>query len=474
MKRLLALAAAVAILFGCIPESPSLPTQEEVEAMLSGRTGGSTTGGKTGGSTGDNTGNSTGDNTGDNTGDDTGGDNAGGSDTADLTVKVSTGGASGITVSSAVLYGEWSEAGAQIREVGFEWGETSSSLSEILQANQGGNTSSGSFQATLSGLGQGHTYYFRAYVVLQDGDAIETFYGPTLSFVTDVQTDNPQSTGSQAGWFELPSMDIQKSGNYMVSASDGTRYFAYHMCAGGEKGPDGKTARNYTVCYSGKYHCTLWVAAPRHEMYVGDSGRNDSYRADPDIPSDIQYSSKSTGGGCNKGHMLGSAERTSSVETNRQVFYYSNIAPQLSSGFNTGGGGWNILEDWVDTQVCKDTLYEVLGCYFEKFTDGYGHTVSPRTIEFGGRSDVSMPTMFYYILLRTKSGTSGKSLKDCSASELKCAAFVRAHTNDLKGQEVTVKEMMSVADLEKITGVTYFPNVPSAPKSSFSASDWGL
>ena len=33
---------------------------------------------------------------------------------------------------------------------------------------------------------------------------------------------------------------------------------------------------------------------------------------------------------------------------------------------------------------------------------------------------------------------------------------------------------MSVSDLEKITGFTYFPNVPNAPKGSFSASDWGL
>ena len=172
--------------------------------------------------------------------------------------------------------------------------------------------------------------------------------------------------------------------------------------------------------------------------------------------------------------MLGSAERTSSAATNRDVFYYTNIAPQLSSGFNTGGGGWNILEDFVDTKVCADTLYEVLGCYFDKYTDAYGWTVSPSTISFGGRNDVSMPTMFYYVLLRTKKGNSGKALKNCRAEEMMCVAFVRSHTNSLKGQKVTARELMSVADLEKITGVTYFPNVPNAPKDTFKASDWGL
>ena len=278
----------------------------------------------------------------------------------------------------------------------------------------------------------------------------------------------------QPGWFEIPRMDIRKSGDYLMNKSDDTQYYAIHMCSCGEKGPGGKTARNYTVCYSAEHHCPVWVAAPRHSMYVGGSGRTDAYRQDPDIPANIQYNSKSTGGGCNKGHMLGSAERTSSTATNRDVFYYTNIAPQLSSGFNTGGGGWNILEDFVDTKVCADTLYEVLGCYFDRYTDAYGWTVTPTTISFGGRDDVSMPTMFYYVLLRTKNGNTGKALKDCSSDELMCVAFVRSHTNSLKGQKVTSRELMSVSALERITGVTYFPNVPNAPKDTFSAADWGL
>ena len=259
----------------------------------------------------------------------------------------------------------------------------------------------------------------------------------------------------------------------MIDSNNKNLYYAHHMCAGGEKGPGGKQARNYTVCYSAEHHCPVWVAAPRHKMYSGSSGRNDSYKVDPSIPSNIQYNSKSTGGGCNKGHMLGSNERTSSVATNKQVFYYTNIAPQYSDTFNTGGGGWNTLEDWVDGQVCSDTLYVVIGTYFEKYTDRRGYTGSPATISFGGRNDVTRPSMFYYILLRTKKGNSGKALKDCTASEIKCAAFVRSHETPKK-VAVSEKDLMSVSDLEKLTGFTFFPNVPQAPKSSYNASDWGL
>ena len=282
----------------------------------------------------------------------------------------------------------------------------------------------------------------------------------------------PGMTGKY-GWYELPQISYTQSGNYLIDSSDKNLYYAHHICAGGEKGPGGRTARNYTVCFSAEHHCPVWVAAPRHKMYQSGASRTDAYAKDPNIPSDIQYSSKSTGGGCNKGHMLGSAERLSSTATNKQVFYYSNIAPQYMDTFNTGGGGWNILEDWVDGQVCSDTLYVVIGAYFDKYTDRRGYTDSPATISYCGRNDVHRPTMFYYILLRTKSGSSGKPLSQCTASELKCAAFVRSHKTP-KSTVVSEKDLMSVSDLERITGFTYFPNVPQAPKNTYKASDWGL
>ena len=392
------------------------------------------------------------------------------------TPSVTTGGTSSVTQTEATLSATYTGTPTY---GGFQWGLSADDLEEDWQAAYLNN---GAFQVEINGLGAGHTYYYRAYIAVLENGTYQYYYGEVKSFTTP--TGEIIIGGGQPGWYETPVMNIQKNGQYMVNSTDPTQYYAIHMCTGGEKGPDGKTARNYTVCYSGQYHCPVWVAAPRHAMYVGDSGRNESYRQDPDIPGSIQYTSKSTGGGCNKGHMLGSAERTSSKATNRDVFYYTNIAPQLSY-FNTGGGGWNVLEDYVDTQVCADTLYEVLGCYFERYTDAYGETQNPSTISYCGRDDVAMPTMFYYVLLRTKSGNSGKALKDCTADELKCVAFVRTHTNFYhdkyeyngrkgKKQPVSARELMSVADLEAITGVTYFPNVPNAPKSSFKASDWGL
>lgn len=287
---------------------------------------------------------------------------------------------------------------------------------------------------------------------------------------TDKPNPEPGQTNGKYGWFELPAVNYELSGKYLISKDDNTLYYAHHLCAGGEKGPNGKTARNYTVCFSAEEHCPVWVAAPRHRMYLGSSGKS-GYSTDPDIPSDIQYHSKATGGGCNKGHMLANSDRNCSSATNKQVYYYTNIAPQDMSTFNTGGGAWNNLEDHIDGLVCSDTLYEVVGCYFKKFQDAYGEVCESKKIKFGSRSDVSKPSMFYYVLLRTKKGNTGKTVIQCSASELQCVAFVLRHNME-KGHKPQVKDMMSVSDLEKLTGFSYFPNVPNAPKSTFTPSDW--
>ena len=449
MKRLALLALSALLVFSCSPGS-----KEDPHIPFAG-----------GGGSGSGSGSGSG----------------GGSSQTEEPTTVKTGDATDITNVSAFVQNSYANAPSRgVHDRGVYYGTADDNLDKQI-ALSSNKATSGTFNIQFTSLEASTTYYYKAYVSVwseKDSKYVDVF-GPVKDFTTEEGSVTPPPTPPtptpSAGvptWAELPVMSTKASGNYLVNATDADLYYAWHYTD--LTGPGNRAARNYTVCYNAEYHCPMWVAAPRHKMYQGSTGRTDAYGKDPKIPSDIQYKSKSTGGGCNKGHMLGSAERTASRTTNEQVFYYTNIAPQLSSGFNTGGGGWNLLEDYVDTQVCKDTLYEVVGCYFKKYTDGYGKTAEPTTISFGGRNDVTRPTMFYYVLLRTKNGNSGKSVKDCSASELKCVAFVRTHTNDLKGQKPSSKELMSVSDLEKITGVSYFPNIPNAPKSSFSASDWGL
>jgi hypothetical protein len=41
-----------------------------------------------------------------------------------------------------------------------------------------------------------------------------------------------------------------------------------------------------------------------------------------------------------------------------------------------------------------------------------------------------------------------------------------------KGHKPQAADMMSISELEKLTGISYFTNVPNAPKTTFSSSDW--
>ena len=174
----------------------------------------------------------------------------------------------------------------------------------------------------------------------------------------------------------------------------------------------------------------------------------------------------------NRGHMLGNYERSRTSGMNKQVSYYTNIAAQHGSTFNTGDGAWNNLEDKIDDYWCADTLYVVVGAYYDKWTDSYGNSAPQRSTSFGNIT-TDVPTMFYTLCLRTKKGNTNKSVLNCAADELQCAAFVMSHAMG-KGHDPQAGDMRSVKEIEELTGFTFFANVPNAPMDTYNASDWGL
>ena len=154
-----------------------------------------------------------------------------------------------------------------------------------------------------------------------------------------------------------------------------------------------------------------------------------------------------------------SADRTKSEADNLSTFYATNVTPQLA-GLNRGK--WKTLEtSGRNTWICTDTLYGVSGAHFEK------NTTYEYTYDAGGNGKrCPIPTHYYKVILRTKHGGSGKWVANCSASELMCAGF---WFENKSGAE---RQTMTVAEIERKTGLTFFPNVPDAPKDIYNASDW--
>ena len=255
---------------------------------------------------------------------------------------------------------------------------------------------------------------------------------------------------STNGWAEMP-----------AKVENANWEYGYH-----DKLPSNNALRNYSFCFDKEKYCALWVAYPLHKCYIeGNGHRTDDWEYDPCCIDDkyepnlrnAYYPQGGSSYSHSRGHQLPSADRLASNEDNATTFYYTNMTPQLQS---LNGGTWETLENNIrNNWMCSDTLYVVTGAHF---APGYGYAYDNK----GSGKACAVPTHYYKVILRTKSGNSGKWVGECSADELKCVGFWFDHADKAP------RQMMSVAEIERKTGHTFFPNVPNAPKSTYKASEW--
>ncbi len=277
----------------------------------------------------------------------------------------------------------------------------------------------------------------------------------------DPDEPTPPQPGGYPGWPELPKME-ERPGDY---------YYATHICPTftTASGVSETNLRSYTVCYSHGMMSGMWSAYPIHASYKGSSGRNDSFAYDPKIAPNLQPVIIQSAGsykpqpGYSRGHLLASNDRTASEGMNNQTFYVTNMAPQWQNGFNSGV--WSSLEDKTWNYVCADTLFVVSGVYYANTDKTVTDNAKPTP------NTVYVPTNFYKVMIRSKSGNTGKPLYELSADEMQCIGFW-FENKSYSGNSLTAYRT-TVADIEQKTGMTFFPNVPDAPKES-SAGNWSF
>jgi endonuclease G len=125
--------------------------------------------------------------------------------------------------------------------------------------------------------------------------------------------------------------------------------------------------------------------------------------------------------------------------------------------------------------VCNDTLYVVTGAYF----DGQHHSsIAGQTTDKSGNI-CPTPTYYYKALLRTKKGNTGKRIDQISdANEVRAIVFWFEHQNTGNDTTITSADCITVAELEQITGFTFFPmlddSIEAQVKSTTVASEWGI
>ncbi len=264
----------------------------------------------------------------------------------------------------------------------------------------------------------------------------------------------PQS--SNASWVELPER-VDKAGVLYKS------YFATLA--------NGATVRNYSVCYDTHKIVPLWVAYPLHSSYItpkiertdawafddaitcyGEGGY-DIIRYDYTEPKIAQHLQPNVAqGGFNdganrqldRGHMLPSASRYSSWQCNAQTFYATNIFPQNA---RLNQQNWAKVESATRASICSDTLYVVVGTLFEGST----------TFVSRGRH-ITRPSHCYKLLLRTRSGNSGKPIGQITdAEELMAIGFL--YENSSQGNVDPCQAVVSIAEVEARANIKFFPTL---------------
>jgi len=189
----------------------------------------------------------------------------------------------------------------------------------------------------------------------------------------------------------------------------------------------------YTLSYSEKYEQAEWVAYETHlDRLPKNADRTDDFREDRDISTGSASLDDYSGSGYDRGHLAPAGDMHFSHDAMSRSFLMSNISPQDPS-FNRGI--WRELEEQV-----------------RDWTRGYKHlyvitgpVLTQRAKARIGDNNVAVPRSFYKVLL------------DYDEPELKAVGFVIPNE---KSNNPLDYYAMSVDEVEELTGIDFFPNLP--------------
>ncbi len=258
-----------------------------------------------------------------------------------------------------------------------------------------------------------------------------------------------------AAWPEVP----------LYVENDDYHYVIHYCMVENESEGQKVRGRNYTMCFDATKRAAWWVAYPLHEVHLG-KGRSDKWAYDPELPSIWQadLAKGSYAGDYDRGHQIPNADRNADQTKGGmcyQTFYASNSTPQVR---NLNRENWKRLEEKVRSWVCSDTLYVVTGAYWSADNN--------RTTTDKSGNSCPIPDHYFKVVVRTTSGNIrelGDKLGDYKPEQLKAIGFWVANTS---GQGEAKDWVKSVAEIEKLTGFTFFPTLPEAVKQQKNAAAW--
>ncbi len=197
----------------------------------------------------------------------------------------------------------------------------------------------------------------------------------------------------------------------------------------------------YSLSYSEKDEQAEWVAYELKKNHLSNSKRKRPYfEIDKSIKTKAAHWRNYKKSGYDKGHLCPAGDRRFSKLAHDETFLTSNISPQTHA-FNSGV--WNRLEQKVRYWARKyNGVYVVTGGVLNE---------KKKTI---GTEKVTVPSYFYKILLDNNNG------------KIKMIAFLMPHQDS---KLPLYKYVVSVNEIEKLTGIDFFPELDDAIENELEA-----
>ncbi len=264
--------------------------------------------------------------------------------------------------------------------------------------------------------------------------------------------DNANSTKGNSNYARLEFPHLKTDGNNLVlvhtTSAYGVNFAVEWDCD--------KKAQRWT-CY--EMDASNSVKNWNRNNWDSTSWGGDPFQEDKDIPE--QYRTKLSdyrGSGYDRGHICPSADRLNSQEANEQTFYLSNMQPQVN-GFNVGV--WATMESQLrntwNTSKYRDILYVCKGGTIDNSSQIAGYT----------SSKLIVPKYFFAAILAVKDG------------QYKAIGLWFEHKANK--DKSLANYVVSIDELEKLTGIDFFCNLPDKTENTVEAaskatmlSDWGL
>lgn len=208
--------------------------------------------------------------------------------------------------------------------------------------------------------------------------------------------------------------------------------------------------QSYSLSYSEPHEQAEWVAYELKKSHLSNTNFERPYfEIDKAVKTGAAHWRNYKNSGFDRGHLCPAGDRKYSQDAHDETFLTSNISPQKSD-FNAGI--WNTLEQKVRYWALKyDGVFVVTGGVLK----GNMPTI--------GDEDVAVPNQFYKIIL------------DANNDKVKVIAFLMPHENS---NQPLYEFVMSVDEIERLTGIDFFPELEDDLENRLEASssfkDWSI